>query len=245
MRVTLLITLSLILNLAARAQVNIGFDFTLLGNYADFNKSDYLNAYEKMFRPGFDIGFLSELEIINYIALDAGIKYGERSNLVVQQQAAASEIIYHLSYIHIPVLLKLKLNKGPIKWFIKFGPDVHYLIGGNINYRYYDGSLQSFSEHKFMFFNSNNTFLDFEAENINRWQLGLVLGSGVEWKVQRYGKIAINFQYAGIHTFLSNTQNQGPFHPDITSDFRFGNNSLGINLAYLHNLTSIIKDIKR
>lgn len=231
--------------IGAFAQVNIGMDFTLMGSYANYKNTEYLLGHEKQFQPGFDIGFLTEVEIVDFISLQVALKYGNRRNSIIQAQVNASEMSYQMHYLHTPILLKLKLSKGPVQWFTLFGPDIHYMFAGHINYSYFDGSQQSFSDSKFGFYNSKNSPIDFEVQDINRWQLGLVIGTGLEWKVMRHGKFIINVQYNAIHTFLSENQNQGPYHPDITSDFRFGLNALGLNIAYLHNFTSILKNLRK
>jgi len=227
------------------AQISIGGNATLIANYGQYNNDDYLQIYDKRVMPGFDMGLVLNNQITKKISINTNLYYGFRSNRVVADQLGGSKVDYNMHYVQMPILLRFNLNKKPAHWFIEFGPNIYYLLGGQVIFFNYDGSLRDFVVSKFNYFSqTKNSFIDYQPQDINRLQLGLTIGLGKEWKVLRNSKMSMSLQYTAIHTFLSDEANPGPFAPDLMANSLFGFNGLGVSITYVQNITSILKSLR-
>ncbi|MDR2650870.1 MAG: PorT family protein [Prevotellaceae bacterium] len=124
MKKVLLITLVALLGIAtANAQIKVGAK-------AGVNLSTLSDMDDAKFKLGFHVGGFAEFAISDRIAIQPELLYSTQGtsfseSLTEEGITATADVNFNLSYINLPVLLKVKLAEG---LNIEVGPQVGFLL---------------------------------------------------------------------------------------------------------------------
>lgn len=103
-----------------------------------------------------------------------------------------------IDYVSAPLLFKAKLDWEPVALYAVAGPEISYAVGVQANY---DEAGGIFREK-----------LSFDQLDLNRWDVGLCLGIGVEKIIRNRKKIFLDYRYYLGLRDLDNTSGNDIFH---------------------------------
>ncbi len=152
-----------------------------------------LIAPDFQYLPGIDFGILGEYQIKDKFSITGEINYREKGFRMAENRAVdllgismplGVRIDTRLRYLDLPVQFKYDLGKGPIKAYLKAGPQVGYALNGRIK-----------TKANFLVdWNLTNTPIDLDAINYRRFEVGILGGGGVEFDTGQ-GSVMMDISY--------------------------------------------------
>lgn len=180
MKFILSMVLSLLGFAGLTAQTTIGIitqaSFSKISTPFDLNN---IGAYQS--RTAFSGGITVEQEFGDVFALESGVYFIPKGFTVKQRMDQAVlgmnlPIGYTLhtdiNYLQVPLFMKAKLGNDAVKAILKAGPRVSYATHGR---------LQG-TANLLLSFNVLDIPLPIDQIGLNRWDVGAVFGTGVEFK---------------------------------------------------------------
>lgn len=197
------------------AQTNVGLvtqaSFSKISTPFDMSNID---AYKS--RTAFSGGIVVEQEFGNVFALESGAYYIPKGFMVKQrfdQQVIGINIPLgytlhtNVNYVQVPLFLKAKLGNEQVKAIAKAGPRISYATDGRLR-----GRGVAILE-----FNVLDMKIPFEQIGFNRWDVGMVFGTGVEFKTPA-GIISLEANYdLGLKDMISVSIVDVPFRNNTWS----------------------------
>lgn len=198
---------------------------------------------------------------LNYAATDVYSIYGEviyervNRNLQSKFSNSANPITIQSNttnqFITIPLMLRVSLGKAPFHYYVNGGPKVSYWLGGKGEYLLPsfqeevaldpvagNGSPLQPLEYK-LTFNSNR---DNEEDVLlvsepNRFQFGLVVGTGILFDLLSGSRLMLDFRYTFGHSNMGFDSEEDVWfvHKDdnYVESFEYSLNIASISVAYL------------
>lgn len=197
------------------AQTNVGIvaqaSFSNISTPFDMSNID---AYKT--RQAFSGGIAVEQEFGKVFALESGVYYIPKGFTLKQrmdQEVLGINIPLgytlhtNINYVQAPLFLKAKLGNDQVKAIAKAGPRISYATHGRLN-----GKATAILE-----FNVLDMELPFEQIGLNRWDVGMVFGTGVEFKTPA-GIISLEANYdLGLKDMVTVSIIDAPFRNNTWS----------------------------
>lgn len=211
--------LSLVLTLLGfaglTAQTNVGI-FTQASFSTISTPFDLSNVAAYHSRTAFSGGITVEQEFGDVFALETGAYYIPKG-FTVKQRLDQTVLGMNLpigytlhtdiNYIQVPLFLKAKLGNDVVKAILKAGPRVSYATHGRLQGR----------ANLLLEFNVLDIPLPLDQIGLNRWDVGAVFGTGVEFKTTA-GIFSIEANYdIGLKDMVSVGIIDAPFRNNTLS----------------------------
>ena len=179
MRFTLSLVLALLGLASLTAQTHLGINtqasFSTITTPFDMSN---INAYKH--RAAFSGGISAEQQFGNVFALESGVYYIPKGFTLKQSMEQTIlgmdlPIGYTLhtdiNYVQVPLFFKAKLGNEVVKAIAKAGPRISYVTHGRLQGR----------ANLILEFNVLDMELPIDEIGMNRWDVGAVFGTGVEF----------------------------------------------------------------
>lgn len=112
---------------------------------------------------------------INYVQKGFRLNEGTDLTLFGVNLPVGASAVTAIKYVDVPILGKYKFNTEGAGFYVFAGPSVGYATGGNLE-----------THAKVIIdFNIASTPIDLDAVNYKRWEVGAVVGGGVELPIGR------------------------------------------------------------
>jgi len=150
------------------------------------------------------------------VAFSPGLSISQKGYKYVEGETG----IVTLNYFELPLLVRLKLGEKKLSGFINIGPYLDFMMSGNVVIK--DGS----SKDKHIFDSD-------DYENINRIDVGLIVGGGVQYELGP-GNLFVDIRFApGFIDINKNWKDIKDYNSDYKHETNF---STAILFGYLFRL---------
>ncbi len=213
------------------AQTFIGLKAGGNATKISFDSEVYKKFYDTNFKPGFTIGGVFFMENKEKYGLNVEFLYSVKGKSVDSHANDYMSNTATYQYLDFPILFRMKFNESRLKWFLQLGPEVSYWLSGRGKFKVYEPDRDVITTYEYTVnFGepiSSSEYLNVEGE-ANRVQLGLAIGGGFTWKLERGNYLSLDLRYTFGHTFM------GPFE-----GASIPNIGLVDNLEHTNNVASI------
>lgn len=231
-----LIFVSLFLITNAQAQLLIGPKIGVQVVSAQFQKiNDYSDSVRSYLKPGFNIGSVLNLKVNKQFSLQFELNYTLRGKHLETtfEEEIKNKASYH--FIESPALLRYSLKKQKLRYFINAGPVLSYWLGGS-------GKIKAQSP-----FETEDDVLKYSVSfkdrgdgtekiffnDVNRFQIGVDFGFGVQLPVKKGQKMMIEARYNVGHTNYGKKNSVRNAIPEYNDNLESANSSFNISAAYV------------
>lgn len=227
----------------AFSQILVGPKVGAQLSWTNFDNKDNREFFDVKPLPGFNAGLVVAFKVKERFYLHTEYLYSRKGKIIggKADPALENKAIYH--HFDVPILFRLDF-KGSIgeskvfKWFAMAGPNISYWLSGS-------GELQSgeLLENDIEALNYDVVFgLDPDniesgkqyVTDVNRLQLGLNLGVGLEFEPKKGHSFIIDLRYEIGHSLIGRSDSS--FLPDLLGyedDLKARNTGIRFNIAYL------------
>lgn len=204
-------------------------------------KSAY-DQYETKVKPGFNAGFQFNIPLVKRFNLNPEINYTLKGRKNFSKETGWTLNEYH-HYVELPLILNFQSvaeikklgpfrNIGPFTWFLGFGPNLSYFLGGS-------GTLETGAgiwDYKLSFGGNEGDYAYLTLHEVNRWQWGLDFNLGIISPLKNNKNLVTTLRFSYGHTELGGEN--GSFMPILgfSDNLKHGYRTLSLSFAYLFSI---------
>ena len=232
----------------AFGQVEIGLRVGANASRSIFDDDVYKEFQDSKYKLGFLGGIVAIFENNknDKYALQTEFYYSKIGRHVVSSGNTFAENTATYDYLNLPVMFRMRFKYQYIDWYLLFGPQLNYWLGGKGVFDTYDGSRDVINSYSYKI-NFDEPIDDIEYINMastNRLQLGLSVGIGLLYEINDADRVALDLRYYFGHTYMG--ERQGGEIPvlGLTDNFESTNQSLELTLIYTVDIFTKIRYMK-
>jgi hypothetical protein len=231
------------LALGVRGGVSVGFP-----GYSRAYRSIYLDEYDVGFSPGMTFGLVGDTKVGSKFSLQTELNYSLKGVGVKREGGEFVNNTMMLHYIDFPILLKTRLNKGPQKFYLTFGPTISYWLGGNMNIK--ANELDEWDVERLSLAMTFDPAKQFEDDLIyipesNRLQFGLSIGGGFENDLRNGQRFMIDVRYDIGHTFLSTVREVDTSLATYQANMETNNQVIAVSVIFVYDLKTLRRNLAK
>lgn len=141
------------------------------------------------------LGFNYSLTGDNFLSVQPEVLYTQKGFGAQSSGIINYDGIYRLSYIELPVLLRLSFGTETIQAYVNAGPSFGYLIGGRVKGSGNLLGLAGGNLNEPINFTDTPNRLDITQLDANRLEIGANLGGGIGYHVGENASVFIDARY--------------------------------------------------
>lgn len=236
-RIYLIFLVLLTSNLAV-AQIKVGPKAGIQMATTSFNSNlDYSDSVNSVFKPGFNLGTVLNLEVTKIFSLQFEFNYSLQGRNIKGQ---FDENLRHKEkdhYLNLPAMLRYSWKGKKVKYFVNAGPSLSYWLGGS-------GKISSSSlaandinsvKYRISFGEPKDETGRIFVQEANRLQIGIDFGTGVQFPVKRGQSLMLEARYTLGHSYLGKSNSVQNNVADYSDNLETSNNVINISAAYVFN----------
>ena len=226
------------------SQTFIGLKAGANATRISFDSEKYTSFYKTNFKPGFTVGGIFLMENKEKYGLNVEFLYSMKGKSVDSHanDYETNRANYH--YLDVPVLFRVKFAPSKLKWFLQLGPEVSYWLGGKGEFTVYESDRDVITSYEYTinFGEPKNSSEYLNAQGgANRLQLGLAMGGGFIWELDRGNFIALDLRYTFGHTFMGPYESVSIPNIGLVDNMEHTNNVASISLVYYMDILEKFK----
>ncbi|CAN5452858.1 hypothetical protein BH23BAC1_BH23BAC1_17420 [soil metagenome] len=236
MKSTVLIFLLLLTSNMLLAQLLIGPKAGIqLATTSFSNRLDYSDSVNSLFKPGFNLGSVLNLEVNKSFSLQFELNYSLQGRLIKGVYDQYLKHKAHDHYLNLPGLLRYHWSKKRIKYFLNAGPSLSYWLGGSgkISSSSIASNDQEFIKYSISFKEPQNESGKVFIQEANRLQIGVDFGAGVQLPVKRGQKLMLEARYNLGHSYLGKKFSVQNNIPDYSDNLETSHSIINVSAAYV------------
>ncbi len=219
-------------------QTYLGFKAGVNATQISFNSEVYKKFYDSEIVPGITGGIVFLMENRDKYGFYTEFLYSIKRKSVVSHanDYESNKANYH--FIDVPVMFRVKFKEKRFNWFLQFGPEISYWLGGNGAFKVYQPNRDVFTtyEYKIHFGNEQNTFEYMNVEDANRLQLGLAFGGGFIWDLNSANYLSLDMRFSLGNTFMGGYESGSIPNSGLVDNFEYTNNVLSVSAVYYFDI---------
>ncbi len=220
------------------AQTYFGFKAGANATKPSFSDEDYKKFYDTKIKPGYTAGAVFLIQTKEKFGLYTELLYAVKGKSV---ESRANDYATHKAnyqYIDFPVMFRMKFEQPQFNWFIQFGPEASYWLGGSGVMEVYERDRDIFIEHayKINFGEPETTSEYLNVAEANRIQLGLTAGGGLVWDLNKANYIMFDIRFSYGQSFLGGFESGSIPNVGLVDNFEHTNNVLTVSAVYYFDI---------
>jgi hypothetical protein len=235
------ISVAVLIGITSRssAQTFLGLKAGANATRISFDNEVYKDFYDTNFKPGFTVGGVFLMENKEKYGLNVEFLYSVKGKSVdsYANDYLSNRANYH--YLDFPILFRMKFNESKLRWFLQLGPEVSYWLSGNGEFEVYEPDRDVITKYKYTInfgeLKSSSDYLNM-PEGSNRLQLGLAIGGGCSWKLDRGNYLLLDVRYTFGHTFMGPYEGSSIPNIGLVDNMEHTNNVASVSLVYYFDI---------
>ena len=233
----------LLLGVPASSQILVGPKVAGQFSWTNFDDKDNREFFDVKPLPGFSAGLVIAFKVKNRFYLHTEYLYSRKGKIIEGKVDTDLENKVIYNHFDVPILFRLDF-KGSIgeskvfKWFAMAGPNISYWLNGNgelINGELLEDDIGPLNYDIVFGLDLDNIESGKQyVKDVNRLQLGLNLGAGLELEPKKGHSFILDLRYEIGHSLIG--KSDSAFNPDVISyqdDLKIRNTGIRLSLAYL------------
>ena len=217
------------------AQTFLGLKAGANATRIKFDNEVYRDFYDTNYKPGFSVGGVFLMENKEKYGLNVEFLYSVKGKSVDSRANDYLSNTANYHYLDLPILFRIKFNQSKLKWFLQLGPEVNYWLGGKGEFAVYEPDRDVISKYAYTInFGepiSSAEYLNVHGES-NRLQLGLSIGGGFSWKLDRGNYLLLDLRYTFGHSYMGAYESASIPNIGLVDNLEHTNNVASISLVY-------------
>jgi hypothetical protein len=220
------------------AGLSIGDNLCKVKKTVDYESNPYLikpDKEEYLITNGFTIGIPFEINLSDRLSLFTMFSYLQKGTKVKTTTTTLNDFVANIegtgkyNYLELPLQGKFYFLKNKMNAYISIGPSFGYLLDGKFKYKISVHDIEQ-DTTSYNNFDEKVKSKDIKASGINRLDISIALGIGIDYKIG-IGKIFININYLyGITDMVNDDK-------ELSKGINQYNRGLTTTLGYLIPLT--------
>jgi len=237
-RFILIITLLVVIITNANSQSYFGFKAGLNATRVSYVNEVYKEYYRPGVKPGYTGGLVVFLEHKNKFGLYTEFLYSMKGKYV---ESDANDYVSNsatYNYIDVPILFRVKFNQKKAGWYLQFGPEFNYWLGGKGTFKVYEPDRDTYTNYDYKV-NFGEPIYESDYLNTtdeNRLQLGICASAGMTWEMKNANYLALDLRFSMGHTFIGGYETASLPNLGIEENFEYTNNVLSASFIYYFDI---------
>jgi hypothetical protein len=155
------------------------------------------------------LGFNFSLTSDNFLSIQPEILYSQKGFSSASTGLVTYDGDYRLSYLEIPLLVKINFGGEKVRLYVNAGPSIGYLLSGRVNGRVSALGILGTSIDESIEFTDSPTPLDIRQLDANRIEAGLNFGGGLGYAFAGSTALFVDVRYnMGLTDFNNQEQSK-------------------------------------
>jgi len=221
------------------SQTYLGVKAGINATKISYSSERYRKFYDTNFKIGYTVGGVFLMENKDKYGLNVEVLYSMKGKSVNSHanDYETNRANYH--FIDAPIMFRVKFSPSKIKWYLQLGPEMSYWLGGKGEFTVYEADRDFVTLYPYTINfgepQSSSEYLNTKGYS-NRLQLGLAIGGGVIWPLDRGNFIALDFRYTFGHTYMGAYEGASIPNIGLVDNMEHTNNVASISMVYYFDI---------